>query len=90
LRDADIVAAPINTLLEAASDPDVPANGCVTEVDFPDYGKRLKAHGSPWHFSETPAQIGIAPQLGAHIDEILADLGYSSAQIADFRDRKII
>ena len=31
LRAADIVAAPINTLLEAASDPDVLANGYVTE-----------------------------------------------------------
>jgi crotonobetainyl-CoA:carnitine CoA-transferase CaiB-like acyl-CoA transferase len=90
LRDADIVAAPINTLLEAANDPDVLANGYVTEVDYPDYGKRLKVHGSPWHFSETPARIGIAPELGAHTDEILADLGYSSTQIADFRDRKII
>jgi crotonobetainyl-CoA:carnitine CoA-transferase CaiB-like acyl-CoA transferase len=90
LRAADIVAAPINTLLEAADDPDVLANGYVTEVDYPAYGKRLKVHGSPWHFSETPAHIGIAPELGAHTEEILADLGYSRAQIEDFRDRKII
>jgi len=90
LRAADIVAAPINTLLEASNDPDVLANGYVTEVDYPAYGKRLKVHGSPWHFSKTPAHIGIAPELGAHTDEILADLGYSRAQIADFRDRKII
>jgi crotonobetainyl-CoA:carnitine CoA-transferase CaiB-like acyl-CoA transferase len=90
LRAADIVAAPINTLLEAADDPDVLANGYVTEVDYPAYGKRLKVHGSPWHFSETPAHIGIAPELGAHTEEILADLGYSRAQIEDFRNRKII
>jgi crotonobetainyl-CoA:carnitine CoA-transferase CaiB-like acyl-CoA transferase len=90
LRAADIVAAPINTLLEAAIDPDVVANGYVTEVDYPKYGKRLKVHGSPWHFSETPAQIGIAPELGAHNDDILAELGYTPAQIDDFRERKII
>jgi crotonobetainyl-CoA:carnitine CoA-transferase CaiB-like acyl-CoA transferase len=90
LRDADIVAAPINTLLEASDDPDVRANGYVTEVDYPKYGKRLKVHGSPWHFSETPARIGVAPVLGAHNDELLADLGYSPAQIEDFRERKII
>src|SRR5437763_12129142 len=90
LRRADIVAAPINTLLEASNDPDVLANGYVTEVDYPKYGKRLKVHGSPWHFSETPAQIGVAPELGADNDEILARLGYSPAQIEDLRERKII
>jgi crotonobetainyl-CoA:carnitine CoA-transferase CaiB-like acyl-CoA transferase len=90
LRGADIVAAPINTLLEASNDPDVQANGYVTEVDYPKYGKRLKVHGSPWHFSETPSHAGIAPELGAHNDEILTELGYSPAQIEGFRERKII
>ena len=90
LRAADIVAAPINTLLEAANDPDVLANGYVTETDYPKHGKRLKVHGSPWHFSETPAHIGIAPELGSHNDEILAKLGYTPAQIESLRERKII
>ena len=41
LRDADIVAAPIITLLEAACDPDVLANGFVTVIVYPQYGTRL-------------------------------------------------
>jgi crotonobetainyl-CoA:carnitine CoA-transferase CaiB-like acyl-CoA transferase len=90
LRGSDIVAAPINTLLEASNDPDVLANGYVTEVDYPEYGTRLKVHGSPWHFSETPAHIGIAPRLGADNDEILAGLGYTPSEIEDLRERKII
>jgi crotonobetainyl-CoA:carnitine CoA-transferase CaiB-like acyl-CoA transferase len=90
LRGADIVSAPINTLLEASNDPDVLANGYVTEIDYPNHGKRLKVHGSPWHFSETPAHIGVAPGLGAHNDEILAGLGYSPAQIEGLRERKVI
>jgi crotonobetainyl-CoA:carnitine CoA-transferase CaiB-like acyl-CoA transferase len=90
LRAADIVSAPINTLLEASNDPDVLANGYVTEVDYPAYGKRLKVHGSPWHFSETPARAGIAPELGVHNDEVLGGLGYSPAQIAELRERKVI
>src|SRR5579862_444450 len=90
LRAADIVAAPINTLLEASNDPDVLANGYVTEVDYPEYGKRLKVHGSPWQFSETPARIGVAPKLGAHNDEVLARLGYSEQQIEEFRAHKVI
>jgi crotonobetainyl-CoA:carnitine CoA-transferase CaiB-like acyl-CoA transferase len=90
LRSADIVSAPINTLLEASNDPDVLANGYVTEIAYPEHGKTLKVHGSPWHFSETPARIGVAPELGSHNDTALAELGYTPAQIEDFREGKII
>jgi crotonobetainyl-CoA:carnitine CoA-transferase CaiB-like acyl-CoA transferase len=90
LRAADIVAAPINTLLEASNDPDVLANGYVTEVEYPKHGKTLKVHGSPWHFSETPARVGIAPQLGEHNEEVLEELGYSAEDIAGLRERKVI
>lgn len=90
LRGADIVSAPINTLLEASNDPDVVANGYVTEVEYKKHGKKLKVHGSPWGFSETPARIGIAPELGADNDAVLGAAGYTAAQIQDFRERKII
>jgi crotonobetainyl-CoA:carnitine CoA-transferase CaiB-like acyl-CoA transferase len=90
LREADIVSAPINTLLEASNDPDVVANGYVAEVEYPDFGKTLKVHGTPWQFSETPAKIGIAPKLGAHTDEVLGRLGYSPDQIGHLRERKIV
>src|SRR5438309_2849561 len=90
LRAADIVAAPINAVLEASNDPDVVANGYVAEIDYPKYGKRLKVHGSPWQFSETPARIGTAPELGADNDAVLAEFGYTPAQIRDLSERKII
>ncbi|WP_089722216.1 CaiB/BaiF CoA transferase family protein [Candidatus Entotheonella palauensis] len=90
LRQTDIVSAPINTLLEASNDPDVLANEYVTEVEYPKYGKSLKVHGSPWHFSETPAKIGIAPELGEHNVAILTRLGYSEAQIRTLRDQNVI
>ena len=90
LRGADIVAAPINTLLEASNDADVLANGYVTVVDYPKHGRRLKVHGSPWHFSETPPKIGLAPELGASNEEVLGALGYTAEQVAGFRERKVI
>ena len=90
LRGIDIVAAPINTLLEASNDPDVLANGYVTEVEYPKHGKKLKVHGSPWHFSETPARIGVAPELGEHNEAVLKALGYSAAEIQGFIDRTVI
>jgi crotonobetainyl-CoA:carnitine CoA-transferase CaiB-like acyl-CoA transferase len=90
LRGADIVSAPINTLLEASNDPDVLANGYVTEVEYPAHGKKVKVHGSPWHFSETPAKVGRAPALGEHNESVLSELGYSAVEIKDFKDRRII
>ena len=90
LRKADIVSAPINTLLEASNDPDVIANGYVTHVEYPKYGKKLKVHGTPWQFSETPAKPGIAPDLGEHNQAVLCELGYGEAEIEDLKARKII
>ena len=90
LREADIVSAPINTLLEAADDPDVLANGYITEVEYPKHGKKLKVHGSPRQFSETPAKIGLAPELGEHNDAVLKEVGYSAADIQGLRERKVI
>ena len=51
---------------------------------------RLKVRDPPRHFSKTLPQISIASELGAHNDEILPELGYTLAQIDDFRERKII
>jgi crotonobetainyl-CoA:carnitine CoA-transferase CaiB-like acyl-CoA transferase len=90
LRGVDIVAAPINTLLEASNDPDVLANGYISEMRYPEYGKTVKVHGSPWHFSETPATIGVAPKLGEHNAEILKGLGYDEAEITELEERKVI
>ena len=90
LRAADIVSAPINTLLEASNDPDVVANGYVAEVEYPRHDKTLKVHGTPWRFSETPARFGVAPELGADNQDVLGELGYTPGEIQGLRDRKII
>ena len=89
LRGADIVSAPINTLLEASNDPDVIANGYVTHVDHPEHGK-LKVHGTPWQLSETPAKPGIAPGLGEHNEAVLCGLGYDANTIAELKKRGVI
>ena len=90
LRDADIVSAPINTLLEASKDPDVVENGYIAERYYPEIDETLKVQGSPWQFSETPVSIGRAPKLGEHNDEVLEAMGFSKAEIKSMSDRKII
>ena len=90
LRDADIVSAPINTLLEASKDPDVLENGYIAERYYSEIDETLKVQGSPWQFSETPVSIGRAPKLGEHNDEVLESMGFSKAEIKSMSDRKII
>ena len=85
LREADMVAAPVNTMLEASNDPNVVANGYVKEIFHPKIGENIKIHGSPWKFSETPSTPGFAPELGEHNDEILSSLGYTDSQIEELQ-----
>ena len=75
---------------EAKRDEQALANGYVQEIVHPKHGKTLKVHGTPWGFSETPARIGIAPELGADTDAILADLGYAAGEIAALRAEKVV
>jgi len=89
LRGVDIVSAPINTLLEASVDPDVIANNYVIEVDHPRVGK-VKEVGFPWKFQKTPAKAGIAPELGEHNNEVYKGLGYSDADIEQFKKEGVI
>ncbi len=89
LRDADIVCAPINTLKEVSVDADAVANNYVVEVNHPKYGN-FKVVGSPWKFSETLVKIGIAPELGEHNVPVLRSLGYSDADIEQFKKDGVI
>ena len=89
LREADIICAPINTVLEASKDPDVIANNYVIEVDHPTIGK-IKEVGFPWKFSNIKPKAGIAPELGEHNQQILRGIGYSDADIADLKTEAVI
>ena len=89
LRDCTIISAPINTVLEASRDPDVIANNYIIEVDHPSVGK-IKEVGFPWKFSEFTPEVGVAPDLGEHNQEILNGLGYSDNDIAQLKKDEVI
>ena len=57
-----------------------------------DYVESATPRGSSWPKSapKISSYIGIAPELSAHNDEILAQFGYTPAQIEGVRERKII
>jgi crotonobetainyl-CoA:carnitine CoA-transferase CaiB-like acyl-CoA transferase len=46
---------------------------------------------SPIQFSETPAEIGwVAPQLGAHTEEVLLEKGYSWEELEKLKEEGVI
>ncbi|MCH9674740.1 MAG: CoA transferase [Gammaproteobacteria bacterium] len=82
LEAADVPCAPVHARRQVIDDPQVIANSLVYEVDQPGIGVLRQARPAA-RFEGTPAEWpSLAPCLGEHTEEILAELGYESAQIA--------
>ena len=86
----DVVAAPVNTIPQAAEDPHPWERRAMVEV--PDFlAGEIAVSGDYWHFSRTPVNIGSTPQVGEHNEEVLSGmLGYSEEQIEQFRQGNVI
>jgi len=84
LNRYDIPCGPILSMKEIMDDESLRKTGTIVEVDHPVRGKYLTV-GNPIKLSDSPTEVTRSPLLGEHTDEVMAELGYSSAQIEALR-----
>jgi crotonobetainyl-CoA:carnitine CoA-transferase CaiB-like acyl-CoA transferase len=90
LEANDVPCAPALKRHEVITHPQVVASGTVIEVNHHAAGILRQAR-SPAHFDGTPSNIRRgAPLLGEHNDEVLREMGYTPAMVAELRANKII
>jgi formyl-CoA transferase len=89
LNQFDIPCGPILAMKEIAEEPSLRATGTVVEVDHPARGKYLTV-GNPIKMSDSITEVTRSPLLGEHTEEVLTQLGYSSAEIGSLRESKVI
>jgi crotonobetainyl-CoA:carnitine CoA-transferase CaiB-like acyl-CoA transferase len=90
LDAADIPCGPINDILAAFASPEAEALGMTVEQEHPAWGV-IRQVGVPFQLSATPASVRTAPPaLGEHTDEVLAELGYAAAEVAQLHRAGIV
>lgn len=92
LDAAGLPAGPVYTPQQALDEPQVAAMGFLHAVrDYPGLARPVPVSGLPVRLGRTPvAAPEHPPRLGEHTDAILAELGFSRAEIADLRAQKIV
>jgi len=80
LMESGFPCAPVNTMDEVFSDPQLLHRNMLVTMDHPKIGK-IKQIGAPLKFSDTPLKLELPPpMLGQHTDEVLVKLcGYVGA-----------
>src|SRR5918993_2530652 len=90
LEEKGVPCGPVNTMLQALSDPQTLAREMVVEVEHTTLGP-VKTLGLPVKFSQTPGKVRSgAPLYGEHTREILAEYGFSSDEIDAFAREGVV
>ena len=90
LDNVGVPSGPVNDVPAAFAQPQAVARQMRVDIEHPVLGT-LPQIGLPYNLSATPASIRSAPPLlGEHADEILAELGYSTKEVAWLRQAGVI
>ena len=91
LEKARIPSGPLYAPQQALEDPHIAALDYLRGLDYPGLSKPAPVADTPVKLSANPGSIrSRAPQLGEHTDLILAELGYSGAEIERLHAASIV
>ena len=91
LEAARVPCGPCNDLDEVLADAQVNSRKLLEEVEYPGGTKPIPIASTPLRLSGTPAAAcRRAPTLGEHTDNVLAELDFTSEDIAAFRTGGVI
>lgn len=90
LEEAEVPASKIYSIEDIVKDPQFQARGMLEEHPF-GQEHTLKVPGVVPKLSDTPGQTRwLGPALGEHNDSVLADLGYTAQQVAQFKHNGVV
>lgn len=89
-RANDLIVSGNQTIAEILKDEQAIVNNFFTDIEHPIVGT-ARLLNSPVQFTDTPAKItGVAPQLGAHTEEVLLAAGYTWEDLEKLKQKKAI
>jgi len=90
LSEAGVPCGQLRDIGEVVNDPHVKARRLIDDVEYPGRGK-IKIVRTPIFFSgQAPKARSQAPQLGEHTADVLAELGFSEADIQRLEDNGVV
>ncbi len=90
LLEGKVPIAPVNSLPQALSDPQVEALDLIIEYEHPSLGN-IHQTGPPFKFSDYDPQFKPGSPIGADTDDVLIGLGgFTKSEISEFRKTKTI
>ena len=95
LKDQNISVGKVYSLEEALDDPHAQQRGMVVEVEAPDIpdipGGKVRQVATSIHLSETPGEVRrLGSVTGQHTSEVLEQLGFEAAAVADLMRRPVV
>lgn len=90
-KEAKLPAGPVYNLQQALDDEHARESQAFIDLSYPGTPRQTKVVNTPVQLSRsTPEITRRSPTLSEHTEQILKDLGYTAAEIADLRAKRVI